>query len=207
MRPDQLPYRTITRERFLPRETRICARLMNDEGLSAEEVPSRVASGDLFHYPTERMVANIASVCARRLAAAPDPRLVGIVAHGTPDEATHAALYVMARSCRLVYEFLVQVVGAKLAALDTSVSRADVSAFLTHLREASDTVGSWSDATIYRTRSELWLLLAQAGYIETGRVAPKAQVDLSPISISLELERIVRAQGDAPLMPAFGGRP
>lgn len=56
----------LTREQFLPHEMRIVAALRM-QGASDEQVIVRVKSENLFQYPTERMVANRATVCLRRL--------------------------------------------------------------------------------------------------------------------------------------------
>lgn len=59
-------YRTITREQFLFHEMRIVARLL-DEGMDENKVLEEIVNNNLFQYPTERMIKNIASVCLKRL--------------------------------------------------------------------------------------------------------------------------------------------
>ena len=57
----------LTREQFLFHETRVVARLMTDENLSDQEIIDRVVSENLFQFPTERMIRNLAGVCVKRL--------------------------------------------------------------------------------------------------------------------------------------------
>ena len=57
---------SLTREQFMFREMRIVARLYKN-GLSNAEITDTVYRDNLFQYPTERMVANRATVCLRRL--------------------------------------------------------------------------------------------------------------------------------------------
>lgn len=52
----------LTREQFLYHETKTVARLMVDEALSDEEIVQRVIEENLFQFPTERMIKNIANV-------------------------------------------------------------------------------------------------------------------------------------------------
>ena len=58
-------YRTITREQFLFHEMRIVARLL-DERMDENKVLEEIVNNNLFQYPTERMIKNIASVCLNR---------------------------------------------------------------------------------------------------------------------------------------------
>ena len=61
------PYNgSLTREQFLFHEMRIAAKLL-DEGLSESEVVEEIVNDNLFQFPTERMVKNLACVCVRRL--------------------------------------------------------------------------------------------------------------------------------------------
>ena len=52
-------YRTITREQFLFNEMRIVATLLY-EGKSTEEAINEIVSKNLFQYPTEKMIKNLA---------------------------------------------------------------------------------------------------------------------------------------------------
>ena len=61
----------LTREQFLFRETRIVARLVL-EGMEENDIVSEVYTRNLFQYPTERLLKNIAGVCLKRLAAIKD---------------------------------------------------------------------------------------------------------------------------------------
>lgn len=70
----------LTREQFPFHETRVVARLMTDENLSDQEIIDRVVSENLFQFPTERMIRNLAGVCVKRL-------------HCLDDNYTYASLY------------------------------------------------------------------------------------------------------------------
>ena len=56
----------ITREKFLFYEMRTAARLM-EEGLSDSDVEERIVEDNLFQYPTEKSIRQMAKTCIRRL--------------------------------------------------------------------------------------------------------------------------------------------
>lgn len=106
------PYRTITREQFLFNEMRIVASLLS-EGKSEKEIIEEIANNNLFQYPTERMIKNIAQVCLNRFKEADSKELVELVAKGSSDTAKQACLFLMMNYYRLVWEFMINVVGEK----------------------------------------------------------------------------------------------
>ena len=72
------PYRgsgSITREQFLFFETRTTAKLLV-EGLSDEEIMCRIIADNLFQYPTEKSVKQMARTCLKRLHGLKDNELV-----------------------------------------------------------------------------------------------------------------------------------
>ena len=56
----------LTREQFLFFEIRIVATLLL-QGLSREEVLTRIKAENLFQFPTERMISSIANTCFKRI--------------------------------------------------------------------------------------------------------------------------------------------
>ena len=79
LRKDSPYSAVITREQFLFYEVRTTARLVC-EGLNDEEVINRIVNENLFQFPTEKSIKNIAHVCLRRLAALEDSFLVEAIA-------------------------------------------------------------------------------------------------------------------------------
>ena len=106
------PYRTITREQFLFNEMRIVASLLS-EGKSEKEIVEEIANNNLFQYPTERMIKNIAQVCLNRFKEADSKELVELVAKGSSDTAKQACLFLMMNYYPLVWEFMINVIGEK----------------------------------------------------------------------------------------------
>lgn len=197
------PYNgAITREQFLMRETRVVARLKADERLDNEQVLERVTSGNLFQYPTSREVKSICRACCRRLdALSSDPAtreaLTGLIAHGTPEQASQANLYALMRTYRVAWEFMVCVVGPRYQALDPGLPRRDIAAFLEQLRTQDERVAGWSDATMNKIRQVLTAALVSCAMYDR-----KTQT-LQPVYLDATLEQGIRANNDEACLPAF----
>ena len=102
----------ITREQFLFYEMRTTARLV-EEKLTDAEIADRICNENLFQYPTEKSVRQMAFTCIRRLKALDDPVLVSAVAAQPSDVAKQICLYAMMKQYRLVWDFMVTVIGEK----------------------------------------------------------------------------------------------
>ena len=76
----------ITREQFLFYEMRTTAKLLQ-EGLTEKEVIDRIVEENLFQYPTEKMIGQMAKTCLARLKAMDDESLIAAIANRTSDEA------------------------------------------------------------------------------------------------------------------------
>lgn len=197
------PYRSLTREQYLLRETRIVAALRLD-GVSDDEIVARAKTDNIFQYHTTTMVANIAQVCLRRLGAlgpAADG-LTEVLAHGPVEQARQANLYAMMRAYRLVWEFMVGVVGVKYATLDYFLPRREINTFMRDLQQASPVVARWSELGIEKNVQVLARSLAETGLLESPR-----SDRLVPIYLDADVERLIRANDDAVALPSFNRIP
>lgn len=195
---------TITREQWLLTETRAVAALRLEDGLTDEQIVEQNLLHNYFQYPTEREIKSVTRACLLRLDnlsedAALRGQLGRLIARGTPAQAAQTNLYAMMRTYRVVWEFMVSVVGEKLRAFDPTLHKGEVAAFLEGLRTQSETVAGWSDATLNKIRQVLTKCLVQTGYLSSPR-----STELRPVLLDLDLERAIRANGDAVALPAFG---
>ena len=181
----------LTREQFLYHETKTVAKLMADESLSDEEIVNRVVEENLFQFPTERMIKNIVNVCLKRLHGLDDMTLVGVIAHSPMEVSKQACLYAMMKQYRLVWDFMITVIGAKYREQDLSYGRMDLNVFFMRLQEQDDEVASWSDATINK-------ILIENEYIDNPRATR-----LNPVMISSEVDNAIRADGNDIALQAF----
>lgn len=195
---DASPYNAaMTREQFLFYEMRTTAKLIND-GLDKDTVVGHIVSENLFQYPTEKSVKKMALACIRRLEAMEDDSLITAIATQPSDVAKQICLYAMMRQYRLVWDFMLTVIGEKYRLLDSSFSRMDVEAFFMRLREQDDWVATWSDTTVNKVRQVLTKMLVENEYLDS------TDADhLNPVLISPVLENAIREAGQELALPAF----
>ncbi len=195
---DASPYSAaMTREQFLFHETRITAKLMAD-GLGKQEIVNAIISENLFQYPTEKSVQRMALACVRRLETLSDDALVAAVANEPSDTAKQICLYAMMRQYRLVWDFMLTVIGEKYRKLDSSFSKMDLHVFFLRLQEQDDWVATWSDKTIVKLRQVLVRMLVETEYLDNVK-----SEELNPVLISPILEAAIRESGQEIALPAF----
>lgn len=192
------PYRTITREQFLFHEMRIVARLIK-EGKSDEQIIQEVTDNNLFQYPTERMIKNITQVCLNRFNKANSHEWIDIVANDSADVAKQACLFLMMNYYRLVWEFMITVIGEKYRTKDTSFTKMDLNSFFTRLQEQNDVVASWSDATIGKCKQVLKKTLVENGYLDNSR----SEV-LNPVLLDFRVKEAIEDSNNKEALIAFG---
>ena len=187
----------ITREQFLFYEMRTTAKLVA-EGLNDEQVANRITSDNLFQYPTEKSIRRMALTCLRRLKALDDPDLVAAIAFQPSDVSKQICLYAMMKQYRLVWDFMITVVGAKYENRDMSFSRMDFNVFMMRLQEQYDWVASWSDSTVTKVKQVLARILVDNEYLDSTTAD-----HLNPVLIYPILEDAIRSSGDTKALIAF----
>jgi len=192
------PYNAaITREQFLFYEMRTTAMLVC-EGLSKEKIIETIVSDNLFQYPTEKSVRKMASACLRRLDAMNDTELVQAMAYQPSDVSKQVCLYAMMKQYRLVWDFMITVIGSKYRNLDTSFSKVDLNTYILRLQEQDDWVATWSDSTVTKVKQVLAKILVENEYLDS-----LDSERLNPVLISTLLENAIRNDGQELALPAF----
>ena len=186
-----------TREQFLFYEMRVTAKLLC-EGLEAGEVVDRVAAENLFQYPTERSVRKMAHGCLRRLSALGDESLVRALAVQPSEVSKQICLYAMMKQYRVVWDFMITVVGEKYRLQDISFGKSDLNVFFLRLQEQDDWVATWSESTITKLKQVLARVLVENCYLDSIRAD-----HLNPVLLSALLENAIRSNGDVMVLPAF----
>ena len=125
----------ITRNPFLFYEMRTTAKLIQ-EGLGDKEIINRIVTENLFQYPTEKSIRQMAKACIERLKGMGDEALVEAVALQSSDTAKQICLYAMMKQYRLVWDFMITVIGEKYRLQDFSFGQMDVNVFFMRLQEA-----------------------------------------------------------------------
>lgn len=188
---------SLTREQFLFYEMRTTAKLLSS-GLSEDDVVAQIMKDNLFQYPTEKSVTRIAKACLKRLAAMNDKDLVEAIAQQPSDVAKQICLYAMMKQSRLVWEFMLTVIGEKYRLQDSSFGKIDLNTYFMRLQEQDDVVASWSENTIRKLKQVLAKVLVENEYLDNVRTDHLNPVYLHPI-----LENAIRSHGDLMVLPAF----
>lgn len=188
---------SLTAEQFLFYEIRITARLYLD-GKTIEEAVEEIKKDNLFQYPTEREVSRLARACYKRLDALGNEDLVSELANAPVSVAKQINLYAIMKYNRLVWEFMIQVIGEKYRNQDFAFSRKDINSFLTRLQAQDDSVATWSEGTINKIKSVLVRMLIETEYLDNIK-----DIDLNPVFLCEELEQGIRANNDLEALCAF----
>ena len=188
---------SLTREPFLFYEMRTTAKLLSS-GMSNNDVVAQITSDNLFQYPTEKSVARMAKACLKRLAAMDDNDLVRAIAQQPTDVAKQICLYAMMKQSRLMWEFMLTVIGEKYRLKDSSFGRIDLNTYFMRLQEQDDAVATWSEGTITKLKQVLAKVLVENEYLDNIRADHLNPVYLHPI-----LENAIRNHGDLMVLPAF----
>ena len=194
----QSPYRSyITRESFLFYEMRVTAKLLAD-GFEAEETIDRIVNENLFQYPTEKSVKGMARACIIRLRNMHDDSLIAAIATQPQDESKQLCLYAMMKQHRLVFDFMLTVIGEKYRQQDYTFSKMDLNVFFLRLQEQDDSVATWSDTTITKLKQILVRILVENEYLDNVK-----SERLNPVFLHSVLENAIRMNGDEAMLPAF----
>lgn len=187
----------ITREQFLFYEMRTTAKLIC-EGLEDNEIIDRIVEDNLFQYPTEKSIRRMAKACIVRLKGICDIDLVEAVASQSSETAKQICLYAMMKQYRLVWDFMITVIGEKYRMQNFSFSQMDVNVFFMQLQEQDDYVAGWSESTMKKIRQILIRVLAENEYLDDIRADHINPVWLNPV-----LENAIRSNNDDRALAAF----
>lgn len=187
----------LTGEPFLFYEMRITSKLML-LGLSNKEIIDRIAKDNLFQYPTERKIRTIASACIKRLHTIENDSLIKRIIDGDSKEAKQICLYAIIKYSRLMYDFMITVIGEKYKTKDFSFGRIDLNIFFMRLQEQDDDVSSWSDTTIEKIKQVITKILVENDYLDNRKANHLNLVWIYPM-----LENTIREKKETEMLCAF----
>jgi hypothetical protein len=192
------PYKaSLTREQFLFYEMRATAKLMS-AGLTENQIVERIVAENLFQYPTEKSIKRMALACIGRLSAMNDDTLVQAIATQSANVAKQICLYAMMKQSRLVWDFMLTVVGEKYRSKDITFGKLDLNIFFLRLQEQDDAVAAWSDSTITKIKQVLTKMLVENEYLDNIK-----SDRLNPVWLNPGLEKVIRESGAEAALPAF----
>jgi len=114
------------------------------------------------------------------------------------EEAKQICLYAIMKDNRLVWDFMVTVIGEKYRHQDFSYGKLDLTSFFVRLQRQNDTIADWSESTVKKLKSILNRILRENGYLDNIKAD-----HLNPIWLYPELENVIRTNGDRAALSAF----
>ena len=114
------------------------------------------------------------------------------------DVAKQICLYAMMKQYRLVWDFMITVIGEKYRLSDTTFGKIDLNSYFLRLQEQDDWVATWSDSTVTKLKQVIIKMLVENEYIDHIKFTKLNPVWLQPI-----LENSIRENGDEIALSAF----
>ena len=188
---------SLTREQFLYYEVKVVAQLLI-KGLSEEQCLNLIIEENLFQLPTEKSITTIFKGVYKRLKYAGTPTLIEVFANGVSEISKQASLYLLMRYNKIVYDFMVYVVGEKYKNFDFSFDKHEVTVFMNKLQYENEIVFSWSESTINKIKSVLVKCLSDTGYLNNIR-----SNNLNSIILYDEVLECIKENKDYEVLPAF----
>ena len=127
-----------------------------------------------------------------------DDSLVEAIKSQPMEVSKQICLYAMMKRYRLVWDFMVTVIGEKYSQQNFSFSPVDVNTFFLQLQEQDDYVAGWTENTMKKIRSVLIHVLVENEYLDNNRSDHLNPVWLQPI-----LENAIKTAGDDIALKAF----
>ena len=195
---EDCPYlASITREQFLFHEVRTTAKLLN-EGNADTDVINKIVDDNLFQYPTEKSVRRMAKACIRRLKSMNDEALISAIATQPTETSRQICLYAFMTDYKLVWDFMIKVVGEKYRTLDMHFTKVDINIFMNGLIEQNPVMAEWSSETVSKIKQVLLKTLVENEYLDS----IKAE-ELKPVWLNSILENSIRSSGQLEVLHAF----
>ena len=188
----------LTGNSFLFFETRIVASLLV-RGFEREDILNKVRDENLFQYRTTKSVPQRLSAIYRRIGGL-DPEILSRLANGTADEAKVIVLLGIARSDRLLMEFLIEVVYDKIRVWDAVLRNSDIDLFFESKAEASPKVAGWTEITLKKLR-ELYLNIL----VGTGLLNNRQEQALQKVLLDPEFRQLLARSFPSDLIRAIEG--
>ena len=99
---------------------------------------------------------------------------------------------------RLVWDFMISVIGEKYWMQNFSFSQMDVNVFFMQLQEQDDYVAGWSESTVKKIRQILIRMLTENDYLDSIKAD-----HINPVWLNPMLENAIRSNNDDRALFAF----
>lgn len=189
--PVRQAYSAYTNQGFLLREVGLVAELLLD-GASQDEVSRQVMGDNLFQLRSEASRKTILGAVHQRLDKVP-PALLDFLAEGSLELKRLTNLYLILLKHRLLRELIAEVILEELRRFSYLVPTSELGSFIERKRAHVPDVGSWSDATVAKSRSNMVTVCLQADLLEETEDGFRIQPQIVPGVLRDELTTVKRA--------------
>lgn len=176
----------LTGNPFLFFETRETAKLLLG-GTAKKEILADIIRSNLFQYKNTKSIAKRFNAIYKRISTL-DSSLLETLAHGSLEEAKIINLLAIAKSDRLFYEFIAEILNDPLNRFGKNLTRLDFERFFKFKRETIPEVQKWTDQTIQKLIQVYIQMLVQSGFLDN-RKNKTIQRFLAPHDFKRKLER------------------
>ncbi|NLJ79434.1 MAG: DUF1819 family protein [Firmicutes bacterium] len=153
----------MTGEPYLYFEFRQVAK-MRLAGLGPKEIRQKVYSENIFQYQTNKSIGRVLTAVLRRLDVL-DDTLLEMCVNGSLATGRLIAVYTIAKTNLLFFEFLEEVYREKILLGNAPLNREDLRIFFAQKRRQSKRVAGWSDETVVKLSQVYLKILRDAGLI------------------------------------------
>ena len=140
----------------------------------------------------------MARVCITRLKSMQDKSLINAIATNSSDVAKQICLYAMMKYNRLVWDFMITVIGEKYRQQNLSFSKLDLNVFFMRLQEQDDNIASWAESTVNKIKQVLVKVLVENEFLDSTK-----SDHLNPVLISSVLENAIKSNNDDIALSSF----
>ncbi len=189
-------YAARTNQGFLLREVALVADFLLS-GTSQAEIERLVKEEDIFQLRAARSRQTILRAVKERLSGAPKT-LLAFLSGGNLDVRRLTNFYLILLHHRLLREFIAEVVLAEMSRLATVVSSSEINDFFEQKRMQVPDVGSWSEQTVQKARSNMLNVCSAAGVL---RPVDRRTYEIRPQLVPAELRTELIAAGRESFLP------
>ena len=170
---------------LLVNESRKIVRLMT-EGLEDKEILDRVLKDNLLQKRSPVSGRRQAMLILNRLRQLPKPFWT-IVRDGSHEQATQVLLCAAIKYSPILGDFITRVISEHVRTFKKTLSHRDWDTFYEESLDIDPTIDSWSDSTRSKVRQVSFLILAQAGIIDSTR-----KKNILPFNLLPEIRSLLR---------------
>lgn len=189
-------YAARTNQGFLLREAGLIANLLLS-GATQAEIERQVKEDDIFQLRAAKSRQTILRAVKERLSGAPKT-LLAFLSGGNQDVRRLTNFYLILLHHRLLREFIAEVVLAEMSRLATVVSPVEINGFFEQKRMQVPGVGSWSEQTVQKSRSNMLNVCSAAGILHR---VDRRTYEIRPQLVPAELRTELMAAGRESFLP------